>query len=459
MGVFASIYRIMNILVIDHEKVKRANLASKLVAHGHQIDMAADLKQAIEHLQHGPYDLIFVDAINPAIGGMELLRRIKQGLQPGAHVVMMTSNGSIPLAVQAVKLGAHDFVHKPIPGEQLRSLLHEIERARSGQVDSREQSPSQIDLDNCIIGQSDAIQRVKRMIRIAARADANVLIHGETGVGKDLIASVIHGCSHRALGPFVKVGCTLLAPALIESELYGHEQGAFTGASQPRLGRFELADGGTIYLDDVDDITLPQQTKLLRVIEEKVFERVGSIDAIKADVRVIASTKCNLLDKVVDGTFRQDLYYRLDVLRLRVPPLRARRDDIPALTSHLLHRIAPDEPHQVEPAAMEILCQHEWPGNIRELYNTLERAWLVGAGLISAELLESDLLADPGSAGTNGAMVKTSTVGFKAAMEHAEKQLLVDALQTSGGNKTAAAQSLNMKPSTFRDKLSKHGLN
>ncbi len=448
----------MKILVIDHEKVKRANLASKLVAHGHQIDTAADGKQAIDSLQRTLYDVIFADATSSAIDGIELLRRIKQGLQPEAHVVMMTSNGSIPLAVKAVKLGAHDFVKIPIPAEQLRQLLHEIEHERATGHASPAARAASIEIDQCIIGQSEAIRRVKRMIRIAARADANVLIHGETGVGKDLIASVIHGCSHRASGPFVKVGCTLLAPALIESELYGHEQGAFTGAGQPRLGRFELADGGTIYLDDVDDISLPQQTKLLRVIEEKVFERVGGTDSIKANVRVIASTKLNLLDKVGDGTFRQDLYYRLDVLRLRVPPLRARRDDIPTLTTHLLQRIAPDEPHEVEPAAMDLLCQHDWPGNIRELYHTLERAWLVGAGLISAELLESDLLNEAAADANRASRVRQAGGGFKAAMEHAEKQLLVDALQTSGGNKTAAAEQLGMKPSTFRDKLAKHGL-
>jgi DNA-binding NtrC family response regulator len=254
----------------------------------------------------------------------------------------------------------------------------------------------------------------------------------------------------------------LLPPSLIESELYGHEEGSFTGADQHRRGRFEMAEGGSIYLDDVDDIAVEQQAKLLRVIEEKVFERVGGTTLIRANVRVIASTKLNLLDKVADGSFRQDLYYRLDVLRLRVPPLRDRLEDIPALTTHLLHRIAGDQPHAIDDQAMDMLCGHAWPGNVRELYHTLERAWLVGGGQITAELLRSDLAADdqdasvvsaggPGHAGNQHS-------GFKAAMDFAEKQLLVDALRTSDGNKTAAAQSLGMKPSTFRDKLAKHGL-
>ena len=294
-----------------------------------------------------------------------------------------------------------------------------------------------------------------------------MLIHGETGVGKDLIASVIHRLSHRQKGPYVKVGCTLLPPSLIESELYGHEEGSFTGADQHRSGRFEMAEGGTIYLDDVDDISLEQQSKLLRVIEEKVFERVGGTKLIKAHVRIIASTKLNLLDKVADGTFRQDLYYRLDVLRLRVPPLRNRLEDIPALTQHLLVRIAGDEAYAIDDAALDLLCRHSWPGNVRELYHTLERAWLIGGGHIAADLLRADLgieYAAPAlldsAEGLSPVMMNRASreSGFKAAMDYAEKQLLIEALTESGGNKSAAAQTLGMKPSTFRDKLTKHGL-
>jgi DNA-binding NtrC family response regulator len=304
--------------------------------------------------------------------------------------------------------------------------------------------------------------RVKRMIRIAAKTDANVLIHGETGVGKDLIASVIHQQSHRQKSPFVKVGCTLLPPSLIESELYGHEEGSFTGADQYRRGRFEMAEGGTIYLDDVDDIPLEQQAKLLRVIEEKVFERVGGTQLHRANVRILASTKLNLLDKVGDRTFRQDLYYRLDVLRLRVPPLRNRLEDVPDLCHHLLARIAGDEPGVIDSDAMELLCRHRWPGNVRELYHTLERVWLVGGGRVTAEMLASDLgiAADevPAVGQFSDGSGGPPASGFRAAMDYAEKQLLVEALTQSGGNKTAAANSLQMKPSTFRDKLAKHGL-
>jgi DNA-binding NtrC family response regulator len=304
-----------------------------------------------------------------------------------------------------------------------------------------------------VIGQSAAMNRVRHMVEICARTDANVLLSGETGVGKDLLASIIHRHSHRASFPLVKVGCALFPPQLIESELYGHVKGSFTGADQQRQGRFDLAEGGTLYLDDVDDIPLEQQSKLLRAIEEKVFERVGGTQLIRANVRIVASTKQNLLEKSSAGTFRQDLYYRLDVLRISIPPLRDRREDIPLLVQHLLKRLAGDQPCQIEPAVVDRLQQHDWPGNVRELYHTLERALLVGGGRITADLLSAELGSIMTSAAT--AAVKQ---GFQAAMDHAERELLANALRASGGNKTAAAASLGMKPSTFRDKLAKHGL-
>ncbi len=457
---------LMKILVVDHEKVNRANLADKLSAHGHEPVTAADGQEALDRLFGEPYDMVFVDTRVPKVDGIEVLRRIKHGPQAETAVVMMSSNGSIPVAVQAVKLGAFDFLKKPIPTEKLRSLLAEIQqRAGGGPPRQRSTAQTLVDIDREIIGNSPAIERVKRMIRIAAQTDANVLIHGETGVGKDLVASVIHRASHRAEGPFVKVGCTLLPPSLIESELYGHEEGSFTGADQHRRGRFEMAHGGTIYLDDVDDISIVQQAKLLRVIEEKVFERVGGTRLIKANVRILASTKINLLDKVGDGSFRQDLYYRLDVLRLRIPPLRARLEDVPALARYLLRRITHGASYAIDDEAVDVLCRHRWPGNVRELYHTLERAWLVGGGQITAQLLENDLRSDDDEAGETTPLDialdpsrAAESGGFKAAMDFAEKQLLIEALRAAGGNKTAAAASLSMKPSTFRDKLVKHGL-
>ena len=310
-----------------------------------------------------------------------------------------------------------------------------------------------------VIGRSPGMVRVRQMIEVCSRTEANVLLLGETGCGKDLISRAIHGLSHRRDAPYVKVGCTLFPENLIESELYGHEKGSFTGAEQRRKGRFELAENGTLYLDDVDDIPLDQQAKLLRAIEEKVYERVGGTTPIKANVRVVASTKRNLLEKIGKGTFRQDLYYRLDVLRIVVPPLRERMEDLPLLAQSLLKEIADDGVCDVEQGALDRLLRHNWPGNVRELAHALERAYLVGSGHITAELLENEMagIAAPAAHGAAGGKVELAG-DFQSAMDQTERDLLERALRAAGGNKTAAAAALGMKPSTFRDKLAKHGL-
>jgi DNA-binding NtrC family response regulator len=443
----------MRILVVDDEKIKRVTLADDLAGQGHDVVAAADGAEALRKLEEERFDVVVTDLKMPGIDGLELLKRIKQGPSADIAVIMMTAYGSIPVAVEAMKLGAYDFVTKPFRNDDLFPMIARIERAgQSAQAPSAAGAQATAaPIDQTIIGHSAAITRVKRMVEICFRTDANVLLCGETGVGKDLIASVIHRNSHRQGFPFVKVACTLLPPQLIESELYGHEKGSFTGAEQKRPGRFELAEGGTLYLDDVDDIPLEQQPKLLRAIEEKVFERVGGSTAIKADVRIVASTKRNLLEKIAEGTFRQDLYYRLDVLRINIPPLRERLEDIPTLTEHLLARIAKDRRFQIDPEAIEALKRHDWPGNVRELYHSLERAYLVGSGRITADLLA----LEPAGTESGG---EVPNGGFQAAMDQAERRLLESALKAAGGNKTAAAAALGMKPSTFRDKLAKHGL-
>lgn len=454
----------MRILIVDDEKIKRVTLADDLSGEGHEVVTAANGSAASSLLERELFDLVITDMMMPELDGMELLKRIKAGPSADVAVIMMTAYGSIPVAVEAMKLGAFDFVTKPFRNEDIFPLVQRIERERM--EPGSELASTDVDetdtLDAEIIGTSEAMARVKRMIRISARTDANVLLCGETGAGKDLLAGVIHRHSHRNKFPFVKVGCTLFPSTLFESELYGHEVGSFTGADRGRKGRFELSENGTIYLDDVDDIPLEHQAKLLRAIEEKVFERVGGATPIQADVRIIASTKLNLMDKIADGTFRQDLYYRLDVLRIRVPPLRERREDIPALTAHLLSRIANGQSHSIDADAVAVLAQHQWPGNVRELYNTLERALLIGGGHITSDLLRAEIggLSSFGSESRAGIQTESpQSGGFKAAMQYAEKQLLVSALEACGGNKTAAATSLGMKLSTFRDKLTKHDLN
>jgi len=441
----------MRILVVEDEKIKRITLADDLAGQGHEVVSAADGAEALERLAEGTFDVVVTDLKMPRVDGLELLKRIKHGPLADVEVIMMTAYGSIPVAVEAVKQGAFDFLTKPFRNEDLFPLLTRIERKRNFAIPG-DRPATAAGADARVIGQSQAIGRVRRMVEICAKTDANVLLFGETGVGKDLLAQTIHRASHRAAFPFVKVGCTLFPPQLIESELYGHEKGSFTGAEQQRKGRFDLAEGGTLYLDDVDDIPLEQQSKLLRAIEEKVFERVGGATLIKADVRIIASTKKNLLEKITRGEFREDLYYRLDVLRINIPPLRERREDVPALTEHLLQRIARGQPFAIEPAAMELLQRHDWPGNVRELLHTLERAFLVGGGQITAELLAAEME-------TNTATAARALSGdFQSMIEQTERELLLTALKASGGNKSAAAAALGMKPSTFRDKLAKYGL-
>ncbi len=438
----------MRILVVDDEKIKRITLTDDLAGQGYDVVAAADGAEALRLLDEERFDVVVTDLKMPGVDGIELLKHVKQSPAADIEVIMMTAYGSIPVAVEAVKLGAYDFITKPFRNEDLFPLLARIERARQGPEGAL---PGRAAIEQAIVGRSAAIERVRRMVEICTRTDSNVLLYGETGVGKDLVASVIHRASHRQGFPFVKVGCTLFPPQLIESELYGHEKGSFTGAEQKRPGRFDLAEGGTLYLDDVDDIPLEHQSKLLRAIEEKVFERVGGATAIKANVRIIASTKQNLLDKIGEGTFRQDLYYRLDVLRINIPPLRERLEDVPALADHLLARIAEGRPCRIEPEAVAMLERHHWPGNIRELYHALERAYLVGSGHITAELLAAD-------AGQMAAAQAVPNGSFQAAMDEAERRLLEGALRACDGNKTAAAAALGMKPSTFRDRLAKHGL-
>ena len=444
----------MRILVVDDEKIKRVTLADDLATQGHEVITAADGSEALGQMELGRFDVVVTDLKMPNVDGIELLKRIKQGVQANVEVIMMTAYGSIKVAVEAVKLGAFDFITKPFRNEDIFPLLARIERDKLPlrPVSEPPGRKTVADVDQCIIGQSAEMLRAKQMIEICIRSDANVLLCGETGCGKDLVASAIHRNSHRNGFPFVKVGCTLFPSQLIESELYGHEKGSFTGADQTRKGRFDLAQEGTLYLDDVDDIPLEHQSKLLRAIEEKVFERVGGTAAIKADVRIVASTKQNLLQKINAGTFRQDLYYRLDVLRINLPPLRERLEDIPLLAEHLLKRIAKDREYHFEPEAVRILQSHNWPGNVRELYNTLERAFLTAP----KHCISPDLLAREVAVPHSGMPLPAN--GFQAAMNNAELQLLEDALKASNGNKTAAANALGMKPSTFRDKLAKHGL-
>ena len=441
----------MKILVVDDEEIKRVSLVDTLSDGGYHTAAASDGTEALGLLKNERFDVVVTDLRMPEIDGMGLLEHIKNNVADTA-VIMMTAYGSIPLAVQAMKEGAFTFITKPFRNETIIPLLERIRddrRVPIGILRDKIQA-SLADLQSIIVGDSAIMRDIKRMVELCGRNDATILLTGETGMGKDLIAQTIHDISHRRSSPFVKVNCSTFPQHLIESELFGHVKGAFTGADQPKNGKFDVAQGGTIYLDDVDDIPPEHQVKLLGVIEEKVYERVGSPKPTEADVRIIASTKKHLLAETRKGTFRSDLYYRLNVLHINIPPLRQHPEDLPALVAHLLERIAKGQDYSLADDVMSFLSTHTWPGNVRELAYALERAFLTGNGQITVDLLATEaILADP---------EPTQTGQFKDVVMQTERELLERALMHADGNKSAAARLLGMKFSTFRDKLARHGL-
>jgi len=442
----------MRILVVDDEEIKRVSLVDDLAAAEHDAIPATNGQEALALLDREQFDVVLTDLRMPGIDGMALLRRIKNNDGPHPVVILMTAYGSIPIAVEAMKMGAFDFVTKPFRNQALLPILSRVQDTLSATLQGgTTEDDGRHMTEQHIVGTTAAMQAVRRMILLCARTDATVLLTGETGVGKDLVADTIHNLSSRRSGPFVKVNCAVFPQHLIESELYGHEKGSFTGADQLKKGKVDIAQGGTLYLDDVDDIPPGLQIKLLSLIEEKFFERVGGSKRIEADVRIIASTKQDLLAKTADGTFRSDLYYRLNVLRIELPPLRDRLDDLPVLAEHLLGRSEGGSKAPLEDNVLELLGSHTWPGNVRELAHTLGRASLLGGGTVTAAALSADLAPRHQVTANGGG-------DFHDTILRTERELLARALREAGGNRSAAARTLGMKLSTFRDKLTKHGL-
>jgi len=442
----------MKILVVDDEEIKRVSLADDLMNAGFETASVSQGQEAIDLLIQKPFDVVITDLRMPNIDGMELLKHIKCDEDAKTEVIMMTAYGSIPMAVEAMRLGAYNFITKPFRNEELIPLLKKIKEKKQKPLDvlKMEEAIERSKLEQTIIGRSPAMCEVRRLVQLYARNDTTILLTGETGTGKDLVANTIHDLSDRRSEAFVKVNCATLPDHLIESALFGHVKGSFTGADHQRDGKFSLANGGTIYLDDVDDIPLDHQVKLLRIIEEKVIERVGAALPIHVDVRIIAATKKRLLMEVQSQTFRSDLYYRLNVLRINLPPLHTHLDDLPLLADHFLKRIADGQPYNLHKEAVQCLQSHTWPGNVRELAHTLERAFLHGNGHITRDLLTPEIETAQEGFPVGGR--------FNVAVNQTEKELLHEALKEANGNKSAASRALGMSLSTFRDKLKKHSL-
>lgn len=438
-------------LIVDDETSALESLRQIFEREGFSVDCASNAEEALELLRLRDYPVVLADLRMPGMDGLDLLRAIK-ATRPDTEVVIMTAYGSIEKAVEAMREGAYDFVTKPLKRPLVvRSVTRACEKAelRAENIALRAELEA-VAGERTIIGTSPAMRKVMETVAQVASASATVLLQGESGTGKELIAREIHRRSPRAKGPFIAVNCAAIPVTLLESELFGHERGAFTGAYARREGRFKLADGGTLFLDEVADMDPMVQAKLLRVLQEGEFERLGGTQTIKTDVRVIASSNKPLLDLVREGKFREDLYYRLNVITIHLPPLRERPEDIPLLAQHFLVRFAKrnrKDVRAISREAMEILMMHDWPGNVRELENTIEHAVVLCRGdTIRAEDLP-DLIASDAHAR------KYLTIQLGTPLEEIEQQVIQQTLRMTKGNKRLAAQLLGIATRTIYRKI------
>jgi DNA-binding NtrC family response regulator len=370
------------VLIVDDEFILRQSLQSWLERDGYSVDAVASGEECLDFVNQSRYDILFLDIKLEGMSGMEVLGRVRE-IDPDVAVIMITAYGSIATAVEAMKQGAHDYLLKPFEPEGLSVLIEKIMQAKAQARENlylRQQHKDRTRFES-LIGQSEAMQAIFDFIQEVAPTESIVLIGGETGTGKELAAKAIHTHSHRCNGPFVAVNCGSLPEHLMESELFGHQQGAFTDAKNTKKGRFELAQGGTLLLDEVGEVSQRMQIDLLRVLEERRFYRVGGTQPIDLDCRIIAATNTNLEEAVRQGSFREDLYYRLNVIPLTMPPLRTRKEDIPLLAEHFRQRFVQETNKpidQISRSAMDELMLYEWPGNVRELENAIERAVVIG---------------------------------------------------------------------------------
>ncbi|GAB4560989.1 MAG: sigma-54 dependent transcriptional regulator [Haliangiales bacterium] len=467
------------ILVVDAEpQIHR--LVSLLLGDGYSIDGAVDATTALEHIHHTPYDVVIIDTELPEIDGFELLRKLRK-LAPELAVILLTAHATVPAAVKAIRLGALDYLRKTMNADELRAAVHRA--AMHGNL-AREVRRLRSEVDRArgldqLIGDSPAMRQLIALIERVAHSDATALILGESGTGKELLARTIHRIGPRAEQPFVAFDCSALSPSLLEAELFGHEKGAFTGAGKARRGLFREAHQGTIFLDEIGDIAPPVQNKLLRVLQERTIKPVGGDQFVKVDVRVLAATNKDLKAQVARGAFREDLYWRLAVVPIQVPPLRERRGDLPLLAAHILERrrgaaktfagAETQYPTKVSPGAMSRLEGYHWPGNIRELENVLSRAAILCDGEeIRADDLDLVGLFDVGSSApsdsspaaieVNAAAGKPLKKVLSEATRQLERQAIAAALERCDGSPTKAAQLLGISRASVYNKIKEYHL-
>ncbi|XPV75123.1 MAG: sigma-54-dependent transcriptional regulator [Desulfovibrio sp.] len=448
------------ILVVDDDKAHLSMLETLLKGWQFSVDGVEDGADAIERVRETPFDAVLMDVRMANVSGIEALSKIKE-FNPAIPIVIMTAYSSVDTAVEAMKLGAYDYLTKPLNFDELkiileRSLEH-MTLLRENRV-LKERVSEDTSLAS-IIGKSKPVAELIDMVKTVASTEATILISGESGTGKELFAKAIHGNSNRKKGPLVTVNCAALTDTLLESELFGHEKGAFTGADKKRDGRFMQADGGSIFLDEVGEIPMAMQAKLLRAIQEREIQRVGSDKPLKVDVRIIAATNRELLSEVEKGNFREDLYYRLNVVNLRIPSLNEREDDVPLLATFFLKRFSEINRKKIKgftPMAMDILVKYEWPGNVRELENAVERAVILSPG---EYISEKDL--PPALTQYFDDVCDSSErsygVGGKSLRE-IEKFAVEETLLQTKGNKSEAAKLLGITRTTLDNKIKKYGI-
>ncbi|MBI2900407.1 MAG: sigma-54-dependent Fis family transcriptional regulator [Planctomycetes bacterium] len=450
----------MNILVVDDEKLIRWSLRERLVRDGYAVVEAEDGKSAMAALERGLPDLVLLDLRLPDTDGLSILREV-QSRSPDLPVIIITAYSSVDTAVEAMKLGAYDYVAKPF---NMDELAISVKRALETSVLKREVSDivreqkARFGSHN-LVGKSKAIQEIHELIRKVSRSEATtVLIRGESGTGKDLIAKAIHYESQRADRPFMNITCTALQETLLESELFGHEKGSFTDAKAQKKGLFELADGGTIFLDEIGDMSPGLQAKLLRALEEKAFRRIGGTVDIRINVRVIAATNRDLEKQIEEKKFREDLYYRINIITIYAPPLRDRREDIPVLADHFLRGFAREfrkEIRALASDAQEKLQAHDWPGNVRELRNAVERAVLLGSG---PGIGVDDISLGRPSVSTDRLKRLFALPPKGVHFDTLEKDLVLQALERAGGNQTKAGELLGMTRDQIHYRMEKYGI-
>jgi nitrogen regulation protein NR(I) len=462
---------VAHVLIVDDEPNIRRVLAAMLKRDGYEVTTAADGEQGLAVLQRTPVHVVVTDLVMPRLGGMELLARVRAEY-PDIPVILITAHGTVDSAVAALKAGAFDYVTKPFEQEELRKVIAKAARANDLERRSLHEGGAEGDRPP-LVGKSPSMRTIYDMVARVADSPSTVLITGESGTGKELIAKALHRGSSRRDKPLIKVNCAAIPKDLVESELFGYQKGAFTGAVGDKPGRFELADGGTLFLDEIGEIPVETQVKLLRALQESEFERVGGIRTLKVDVRLIAATNRDLKSLIADGRFREDLYYRLAVVPIALPPLRDRREDIPLLVVHFIekyNRRLGKKVERIDEDALKQLVEYGWPGNIRELENLMERSVLFADGSAIPASSLPDSLRETGlpppspiaAVGPLGAIAAPSGASMKEIVRQAqaelERELISRALDETGGNVTRAAKRLQISRKSLQVKMKELGL-